>query len=97
MPEAETKTKAEVQTKAKKETHLFFSAEIFGFRILKEMKRRKFSCRHLALSIGVSPATINRVTRGGEPSVENYLRLCAWLDESRMLPSALEGMRRTHG
>lgn len=37
------------------------------------------SCREVAPEVGISPATLNRVTRGKMPDLPTYLALCRWL------------------
>jgi DNA-binding Xre family transcriptional regulator len=44
------------------------------------MERAQLSLRVLGPKIGVDKATLCRVTTGRAPSVENYLRICRWLD-----------------
>lgn len=59
-----------------------FDAKAFGARLKGAMDVGRWSCRKLATAIGVSAPTINRVSRGEEPTVEHYLRIKAWLDLS---------------
>lgn len=54
-----------------------FDPVVFGCRVIAAMGGR--SCRDVAEETGVSPATVNRVSRGGMPDVPTYLALSRWL------------------
>ena len=58
-------------------------------------KRGKVGIRAAAREIGLSPATLSRVENGRLPDIENFRRICKWLelDPARVLgfdPDTLE-------
>lgn len=57
-----------------------FNPEAFGSRVTRALEARGVTLREAADQIGVPKATLHRVTRGGNPDVENFLRITAWLD-----------------
>ena len=61
---------------------------------LVAQKRGKVGIRATAREIGLSPATLSRVENGRMPDLENFTRICQWLelDPARLLgfdPEAL--------
>ena len=59
-----------------------FDAAAFSLQVRLAMARANLSYRQLAALIGVDQANIHRVAKHGKPPcVENYLRLCRWLDK----------------
>ena len=56
-------------------------------------KRGKVGIRATARAIGVSPATLSRVENGQLPDLENFTKLCRWLelDPSTILGLSPEG------
>lgn len=57
-----------------------FDPVAFGARLTQALARRKLSFRAGARAIGVSPATLNRVSRGGRPDVLIRIRIGQWMD-----------------
>lgn len=52
----------------------------FARRVRVKMAEDDVSYRQIAPTIGVSPATLNRIAKArGLPDVESYLRICKWL------------------
>ena len=66
-------------------TKKIFNVESFAFEVNNKMfgmmgdQQRKIGLREFAKIIGVSAATLSRVTNEKHPDVETFLRLCAWL------------------
>jgi hypothetical protein len=60
-----------------------YDAADFGARVLVAMADRP--CREVAPEIGISPSTLNRVTRGKMPDLPTYFAICRWLS----MPSEL--------
>lgn len=60
-------------------------------------KRGKVGIRATAREIGVSPATLSRVENGQLPDLENFTKLCQWLeiDPSTVLGFSTQGGRPT--
>ena len=58
-----------------------FDPKAFGLRVKRKIEAHNYSLRELASLIGVSYASISRVTRGHPPLVENYFRLKYWLEQ----------------
>lgn len=56
-----------------------FDAELFARDFRATMQARNLSAREAAREIGVSSATVNRVTRGKTPDVETFLRISGWV------------------
>ncbi len=58
-------------------------------------KRGKVGIRATAREIGVSPATLSRVENGQLPDLQNFTKLCQWLelDPSSILSLSTEGHR----
>lgn len=56
-----------------------FDPEDFGNLVKAKMERDRLSTRDVEKQTRVSHGTINRVTRGFAPDVENFLRLSKWL------------------
>ncbi len=54
------------------------SVDTLGQLILE--KRGQKGLRAAAREIGVSPATLSRVENGHLPDLENFRRICTWLD-----------------
>lgn len=54
-------------------------------------KRGSRGIREVAEEIGISSATLSRVENGKQPDLENFSRLCAWL---QIDPGAVLGVRR---
>lgn len=50
-------------------------------------KRGKLGIRATAAKIGISPATLSRVQNGHLPDLENFQKICRWLqiDPSKLL------------
>ena len=47
---------------------------------LVAQKRGKVGIRATAREIGVSPATLSRVENGKLPDLENFAKICQWLE-----------------
>ena len=47
---------------------------------LVAQKRGKVGIRTTAREIGVSPATLSRVENGKLPDLENFVKICQWLE-----------------
>lgn len=50
-----------------------------GVLVLAERRRNELSTRQAAKAIGISPATLSRVERGGLPTIPHYVLFCQWL------------------
>lgn len=55
-------------------------------------KRGKMGVRITAKDIGISPATLSRVENGHLPDLENFQKICRWLEVD---PSTLLGFDST--
>ena len=62
------------------------SLESLGTLVLD--KRGKIGIRATAANVGVSPATLSRVENGHLPDLENFQKICRWLNVD---PSILLG------
>lgn len=60
-----------------------FRADVFARAIHLWMDIRKLSVRKASVEMGVSPATLNRVTRGYAPDIDSYFRMRFWLENQR--------------
>lgn len=67
-------------TKATAKHPRLFNGKIFGERLRLDMMYDKISVRELAKQLGISPATLQRIRSGYEPSIEPYLRVRKWLE-----------------
>jgi transcriptional regulator with XRE-family HTH domain len=56
-----------------------FDPAAFGRTLAEELSQRQLSYRQAERLIGTDKATLQRVTKGMTPSVENYLRITQWL------------------
>jgi hypothetical protein len=63
-----------------------FDPAIFGAQVLAAMGGQ--TCRDVAPVIGISKATLNRVTRGMMPDLPTYFALCRWLSPATVPTSA---------
>lgn len=61
---------------------LLFDAAEFGRRVAKKLEFERLSFREACPFVPCSPATLNRISRGRPPDVENYLRISRWLSGS---------------
>lgn len=52
-------------------------------------KRGKAGLRATAAKIGISPATLSRIEQGRLPDLENFGKICRWLDVD---PSSILGL-----
>lgn len=52
--------------------------ESLGRLVVK--KRGKLGIRAAAKEVGISPSTLSRVENGHLPDLENYRKICMWLD-----------------
>lgn len=59
-----------------------FDPIAFGDVVHQKMLRDHLSFRDVEDDSGVDHANVYRVTIGGTPNVENYLRLVRWLEQS---------------
>ena len=59
-------------------------------------KRGKLGIRATAAKIGISPATLSRIENGHLPDLENFRKICRWLevDPSKILGFNTEIARR---
>ncbi len=53
----------------------------FGKTLEEALTATQLTVREAAELIGCSHATISRVCNGGRPSIENFIRICKWLDK----------------
>lgn len=60
-----------------------FRADAFACSIELYMTIRGLSMRRAADEMGVSRATVNRVTHGHTPDLDSYLRIRMWLEIQR--------------
>lgn len=58
-----------------------FDPKKFGKRVAYTISKRGTTIRQVAKDIGISHASVHRVTQGLTPSVELYLRLKKWMEE----------------
>jgi len=63
-----------------------FDPSLFGSVLRARLIRLGLTYRTAAKEIGTSCATLNRVARGHEPDVENYLRIAHWLTDDGLDP-----------
>jgi transcriptional regulator with XRE-family HTH domain len=57
-----------------------FDALLFGDRLFHVMKQNSLSVRDAGRQIGISHSTVARITLGGTPDIESYLRVVKWLE-----------------
>ncbi len=50
-----------------------------GLMVRIERRRAELTIRQAAAAIGLSPATLSRVERGGLPTLPHYVLVCRWL------------------
>lgn len=55
-----------------------FNGIYFGNEVTYKMGN--VSLRKTAKEIGISPATLCRITNGKEPDISTYYKICAWLN-----------------
>ena len=58
-----------------------FDPAAFGARLTQALARRMLSFRAGARAVGVSPATLNRVSRGGRPDLDTLTRISQWIEK----------------
>lgn len=56
-----------------------FNPVRLGENVASMLKQKRLTCRAAAPEIGISPATLNRVSRGMMPDVPTYLKIMKWL------------------
>lgn len=63
-----------------------FNQDEFSKRVREKMfkqmlnEERKIGLRRFASDIGISTATLSRLTNGKTPDVETFFKICVWLD-----------------
>lgn len=68
--------------------------EDLGRRVSNRREMLGLGIRAAAKQIGISHPTLSRVERGNLPDLENYQKVCRWLEEDpeeSVLPSAATG------
>lgn len=65
-----------------------FRADVFARSVKFYVDIRRLSVREAAVEMGVSPATVSRVTRGYPPDLECYFRMRIWLEIQRATAEA---------
>lgn len=65
-----------------------FDPAVFATLIRTRLAELNISKRRAAALLEISPATLNRISNGGTPDIETYLRVSRWLGESayQLLP-----------
>jgi transcriptional regulator with XRE-family HTH domain len=57
-----------------------FDPKAFGRKVMRALEESRLSLRDAAKEIGISHATLHRITKGKPPSIEHYFRLEGWLN-----------------
>ncbi len=60
-----------------------FNAAEFGLKLKNKMDEQRLSLRDVSKIIDVPTSTVHRVSRGGMPDLETYLRIDSWLETNR--------------